>query len=147
MKRTARPTLVRRISFVLMCSLSFFTLDVQAAALQFRLQKVAGSFNDPIDATTFPGNEQSLVVAERASGYIVLHQPSPPSPGGMQAPNLRAIMLDLTDKADFGAVAFNGILGIAFHPRFLDGRQYRYLYVRYTKISMSAIPSRISQQA
>ena len=61
----------------------------------------------------------------------------PPVTAGA-APNVRRILLNLTGKADFGVfpddIEFNGILGIAFHPRFLEGRQFRFLYVRYTQV-------------
>ena len=96
------------------------------------LVQVGTDFDGPADVTSWPGNPKLLVVAERGSGLVVVV----PEGSGSPPPDA-SVVVDLSstavipDPSASWAVQFGGLTGIAFHPRFNDGRRYRYIFVRY----------------
>jgi hypothetical protein len=84
----------------------------------------------PAAVTTWPGNADVLVIAERGTMRVVREvlvkgQPNP-----------KSIVVDLVGKARFpgagaACVDLYGLTGVAFHPEFLNGGSKRLIYVRY----------------
>ncbi|MEL6614077.1 MAG: hypothetical protein AAFQ53_18425, partial [Bacteroidota bacterium] len=100
--------------------------------------------------TSWPGNPDLLVIAERGTAKVRLWNVAPeipPSAGlpGYRPPQPIAPLLDLSGLADVPpnqnttpipppwTLQFGGLTGFAFHPRFSEGRRYRYVFVRYNR--------------
>ena len=87
------------------------------------------NLDSPTFVTSWPGNSDVLVVAERGAGIV---SATNLSGGGLN----QWIVLNLSSKAHIPTDAnsdFVGVTGLAFHPDFLTNRHKRFLYVRYNE--------------
>jgi len=96
--------------------------------VSLELVELASGLDSPSYATTFPENENLLVVAEKATARISC------IPMDQSTPQDAHLILDLASslgayQAD--ANDFVGLSGLAFHPWYDLGREYRWLFVRY----------------
>ncbi len=86
-----------------------------AAASAFRLQLFARQFDAPVLVTHAPGEAQSLYVVEQPGRVVRLRA------------GKRTVFLDVRRDVEYGGE--QGLLGLAFHPKYASNRL---LYVAYT---------------
>jgi len=108
-----------------------------SAQIPIQLQPLVGSLATPGFVTSFPGNPDMIVVCERATGMIRSFDVSNAGGGPQPAP---ALVLDLSAEAYLPAPNavgsdHGGLSGIAYHPKFDQGRAYRFMYVRFVRQS------------
>ena len=86
-----------------------------AAESAFRLQLFARQFDAPVLVTHAPGEAQSLYVVEQPGRVVRLRA------------GKRTVFLDVRRDVEYGGE--QGLLGLAFHPKYASNRL---LYVAYT---------------
>ena len=110
-----RPGMRRTGVSTLLLVLAVIALAVPASASALRLDRVAGGFDSPVQATSSP-RDRSMYVVEQEGQIWRLH-------GGS-----RTLFLDIRARVGFNG-AERGLFSIAFPPNY---GQTRYLYVNYT---------------
>ncbi len=95
----------------------------------------------PTFVTSWPGNSEILVVAERGVGQVTAWVPR-------DAGMIPTVMVDLTTAVSppvyipTGFLDFIGVTGVAFHPSFLTDPTRRFVYVRYNEVVQPS-PTRV----
>jgi len=97
------------------------------------LQPLVDDLATPVYATSFPGNPDLIVVVERGAARIRSYDTLNSS---------WATVLDLSAEAHLPQSPFQdhgGLTGLAYHPRFNQGRAYAFMFVRFVRTQPGGI--------
>ncbi len=129
-------------------ALATTSADVHA---QLQLVELQGApLDTPACVTSFPGNANLLVACERGTArirsWIATPVTPPPPPPQMPATPVMNVVLDLANPLPGqGPAAYipgssrqdhNGLTGLAYHPDFELGRNFRFMFVRFNRVNI-----------